>query len=504
MPISDWFRKRLELDAESSVELGSQEQIIHVTGRHYVVLLGRLVIPVLLLLLFGFLAFYRSIGGGFLVTETGAPTGFDPINVLLVGLMIALALAWTILWMRGKKTSRVRNIMVVAGLTIGLLAYFRYNGGRVFFIDQTMFGGQGSDLLNWLLIGLTAASLIAIIFIFYDWLNDELIVTNQRVIYDNDQVIIPRLLEQRVQQQIFLEDVQDVNTATKTYPQQWFGYGKIEVKSARFHGNIVFDAANAPQRMQKAIMDQVKALRKAATNQDYNRLVSERVYSEKAAAAPKPQLKTRTRTKETQAWRWLRRIVPENPEINEQTGQFVWRPHWLFLLRALLGPFTLLVGGLLIILIGTRLIALDAFWFTVATVALILWWLGWTAWEFEDYRNDMYILTPDKVIDIEKKPFGPEGRREAGLSQVNNVSSQTTYLSNLLGYGDVVLSTAGGGGSFTFNKVPRPADVVGLITEYNVRAKRADKYRPLNDTLELLKSYHEAQIQRDELNRPPA
>jgi hypothetical protein len=270
------------------------------------------------------------------------------------------------------------------------------------------------------------------------------------------------------------------------------------VKSARFHGNILFEAASNPKAMQTAIMGQVRALRKSLSEQNYGRLVGERVYGLKAPGSSSPPLKQR----ESKAWRWLRTIVPANPEVNEQTRQYTWRPHWLFLVQALLGPMALLSLGLILLIVGVRLELLPPLWLTVALVVLLLVWLVWAAWEVEDYRNDMYILTPDKVIDIEKKPFGPEGRREANLGQVNNVSSQTTYLSNFLGYGDVVLTTAGSGGGFTFNKVPRPGEVVSLITEYNVQVKRADKDRSLNETLELLKYYHEAQLQRDEINRP--
>ncbi|NCC36782.1 MAG: PH domain-containing protein, partial [Chloroflexia bacterium] len=132
-------------------------------------------------------------------------------------------------------------------------------------------------------------------------------------------------------------------------------------------------------------------------------------------------------------------------------------------------------------------------------LVVMLVFVAWAAYEVEDYRNDTYTLTPEKVIDIEKKPFGPEDRREAGLGSINNVQSKTTYISNLLGYGDVELSTAGSGGNFTFHRVPRPADVVTKITEYNVRFKRKDKDRALNDTLALLRHYHEAQIKHDEI-----
>lgn len=502
MTLSDWLRKRLELDAESAIELGTQEQILHVTGRHYIELLRRLFIPVIALLVTGGLAFYRSIGGTFFVSGADQAETLDVINWLLIGGITVLALIWLGFWTRGKKTSQAQATVFIAMVALGAIAVFRYYGGRVFVIDLNLVASQAADLTNLFLIGLAVVCAGAVGFISYDWLNDELIVTNQRVVYDNDQVIIPRLIEQRAQQQIFLEDIQDVNAATKTYLEHWLSYGPVVVKSARFNGNIVFEAANDPMRTQKAIMDQVRALRRTTASQDYGRLVAERVYGQKPPSAPKaaPQ----TQTTETQGWRWLRQIIPANPEINEATNQFTWRPHWLFLITALVGPFTLLAGGLLIIAIWSAMAAPDPLWQTIATALLALAFIGWSAWQVEDYRNDMYILTPDKVIDIEKKPFGPEDRREAGLSQVNNVSSKTTYLSNFLGYGDVVLSTAGGGGDFTFSRVPRPADVVDRITDYNVRAKRNDRYRPLNDTLELLKYYHDAQIQRDEINKPPA
>jgi hypothetical protein len=500
MSLSDWFRRQLELDAESAIELGAKERIIHVTGRHYIVLLGRLIIPVLVVLIFGGLALYRAAGGRLFMQEIGEAGGFDTFNYVLVALIVFLVVSWLLLGVRGQTTVGVRRAILLAGLLLGTLATLRYYGWRVFYVNPALFPNQGLDGWNILLLILTAVSVLGVLFTVYDWLNDELIVTNQRVVYDNDQVIIPRLIEQRVQQQIFLEDVQDVVAKTNTYPQHLLGYGMIEVKSARFNANIVFASARDPMAMQAAIMGQVRALRRTMSEQNYGRLVGERVYGLKASGAQ--PLPTTVITSTSQGWRWLQAIVPANPEVNETTRQFTWRPHWLFLVLALIEPFVVLGVGLLLIALGVGAGLLSPLWTFLACVGVILYWAARSAWKIEDYRNDLYILTPDKVIDIEKKPFGPEDRREAGLSQINNVSSQTTYVSNLLGYGDVVLNTAGGGGSFTFFKVPRPGDVVSLITEYNVRIKRTDKDRTLNDTLELLKYYHEAQLQRDEINRP--
>jgi hypothetical protein len=495
--ISNWLRLQLELDAASAIDLDTNEQILHVTGRHLIVLLGRLVAPVLSLLFFGGMALYRGTGGGFIVTDTGLGPGFDLINWLLVVVGAALALIWLALLVRGQPTRQARLILGIVIAVLGLLIYFRSTGGRLFYHDAQMFAGQALDGLNLVLLLLTAASIGSLLFIGYDWLNDELILTNQRVVYDNDQVLIPILLERREQQQIFLEDVQDVNATTETYAKHWLGYGTIKVKSARINGDITFESASEPMLMQQKIMGQVRALRKTLSDQNYVRLVEDRVYGQKGAP-DKPSLQLR----ETRVMRWLRWLVPDNPEIDEATATIIWRPHWLFLLRGLIGPLVWLTLGGLAVLIGASLLVPDPLLITLATAVVVVVFLLWAAWEWEDYRNDRYILTPEKVIDIEKKPFGPEDRREAGLGAVNNISSQTTYISNLLGYGDVVLTTAGGGGAFTFSRVPRPRDVVTKITEYNVRFKRADKNRGLNDMLGLLRHYHDAQIQRDEINRP--
>jgi hypothetical protein len=499
MSLSDWFRKQLELDAESAIELGLQEKIIHVTGRHYIVLLRRLIVPVFLLICFAGVALFRAAGGALFALDAAPPGDLDLLNWVLIVLM-GLLLALMFVWARNKKGGALAGPVLTLGIPIGLLAglvVFRYGGGRVF--DLAGLPDQGLDLLNLGLMLLAALALGAIAFTVYDWLNDELIVTNQRVVYDNDQVIIPRLIEQRVQQQIFLEDVQNVAATTKTYPQHLLGYGTVEVASARFNGNIRFEEARDPKKMQEAIMGQVRALKKSLTEQNYGRLVGERVYGLKAPSN-RPALKAT----QSQGWLWLRKIVPVNPEVNESTGQYTWRRHWLFLMIELLEPFAVLIGGGVLVVLGVNLGLLTPLWLALAIFLLVLYVGLRSAWKVLDYQNDLYILAPDKVIDIEKKPFGPEDRREANLSQVNNISSKTTYLSNFLGYGDVVLTTGGSGGGFTFTQVPRPGEVVNLITEYNVRAQQANKDRALNDTLELLKYYHEAQLQRDEINRPQA
>jgi hypothetical protein len=492
----NWLRRMLRLDAAEAIDLGPDEQILHVIGRHWVVLLGRLVPPLLSILIFGGLALYRALGGVFLATDSGAPVGIDLINVLLVALTGGLILLWFALFVRGKKARRPRNIVVGVGAAVLLLIWFRYNGGRVFYVDALRYSDQQSDTLNVVLMLLAVISGIFVLFTFYDWLNDELILTNQRVVYDNDQVIIPRLLEQRVQEQIFLEDVQDVNAKTVTYPQHILKFGTVTIRSARIGGNIVFDAAADPIEMQRQIMNQVKALRKRIGTATFDQMIEERVYGSKAS---KPKLKvTIKQTRSMQSLSW---IFLENPEFNEDNGTYTWRPHWLFQLRALIGPLILLLVGLFSVALVTTTLALDALLVVLFTTVVLLAFVVWAAWEVEDYRNDLYILNPTNVVDIEKKPFGPEDRRQAGLGAITNVQFSTTFISNLLGYGDVILETAGAGGKFTFLRVPRPNEMVTVISDYIVQFKRGEKAKTLDDTVELLTRYHEAQQRHNELNK---
>ncbi len=492
--LSDRLRQRLGLDGSSAIVLNPDETIVFETGRHFVVLIGAFTLPMLSLLFFGGLAAYRAVGGGFLIRDGGISGTIDAISFFLLAISGFLGLLILILWVRGRKTMRVRIILawIIAGL--GLLIFYRYNGGRIFAIDPMRFADQAFDALNLLLVSLALFSFGFVLIAAYDWLNDELIITNQRVVLDNDEVIIPRLIERKVQRTIMLEDVQNVLTTTETYPQHWLGYGTITVTSARINGNIRFPSAKHPQLTRDKIMGQVQALRRARSAQNYESLIADQVYGEKAPKEPPPLT-----IKQTQAMNWLRRVLPDNPEVNPTSAEITWRAHWLFLLRNLIGPLLLLFVGGLLLAIGASLGLISGPWLPGTFIVLLLAFLGWATWEIEDYRNDKYILSPDKVIDIDKKPFGPEKRRDAGVDAINNVSSRTTYLSNLLGYGDVVLTTAGSGGEFTFRKVPRPTDVVSKVIEYNVRSKRQKENRALNDTLTLLRHYHEAQIRHQEL-----
>ena len=486
--------QKLDPDIER-LNLQPGEEKIHETRTHWIVLLGRIIVPFLVTLFFVSWALYRGIGGTFLAAESRAPQGFDLISWILIVVVGLLVLIWLVLWVRSRKERRTRLIILAIIGMISLIIYYRYEGGRFFFIDPVYASLQIFDGWNIVLFVCIFISLCAVGISAYDWQNDRLILTNRRVILEDDKVYIPRVLERTSQSEVDIDDIQNVSASTKTYAQHWLGYGKIIIKSASYAGGIDFNAASNPSLMQSKIMVEVNAHRKQNSERDFGRMIESSVYGNKPPKpAPPPRIVY------TGPWKVVRWLLPENPERNYEKNEVLWRPHWLFMLRGIAWPLLIFTLAVFSIVIGTQFMWFTGPVITVLFLVMLIFCAGWLAWEIEDYRNDLYILTPNSIIDIQKKPFGPEDRRTGQIENIQNVSYTTTFISNFLGYGDVLVETAGSGGKFTFNKVPDPRNVVGIINDYRRQFESGKKERTLNDSLTLLRHYHDAQIKHNELN----
>jgi uncharacterized membrane protein YdbT with pleckstrin-like domain len=127
---------------------------------------------------------------------------------------------------------------------------------------------------------------------------------------------------------------------------------------------------------------------------------------------------------------------------------------------------------------------------------------GWLLWNYADYRNDVYVVTDDRIIDVEMKPLGLFAkRREGGLDRVQNVDLvQKGIWANLFNYGDVVISTAASDEGFTFIMVPKPKLVQSTVFQKldafrnrQEQKRAADRQRELIEGIEV---YHRLLGQR--------
>jgi uncharacterized membrane protein YdbT with pleckstrin-like domain len=293
---------------------------------------------------------------------------------------------------------------------------------------------------------------------FLDWENDHYILTNQRVLHI-ERVYF--LFESR--QEANLDKVQDVTVRMPSLIANMLYFGDVTIETASKTGQIKFESIPKPRKIQRLIFE--------------------------AAGLPEASMKE---AEEWQAGRmrimhplkmFARMLYPVYPRGGDVR---VWRKHWFRLLTKVIRPVLIALLVLVVwaaVLLSNlpapvELIPEVAIVVIPAIILLIL--VGWIAWITIDWHNDLYVLTDTHVIDIEKKPFTSEFRREANLGMIQDVSyEQPTFLAKFLNYGNTRLETAGTMGEFTFDSIPNPRQVQEVIARRLADfRKRAGKTRP--------------------------
>jgi len=94
---------------------------------------------------------------------------------------------------------------------------------------------------------------------------------------------------------------------------------------------------------------------------------------------------------------------------------------------------------------------------------------------FIDYYLDVWIITSERIIDIQQKGFFSRIIAEQKLTRVQDVTSETSgMIPTIFKYGDVHIQTAGEVQRFNFQEVPYPDEVRDLIIKL-VQRKRKEK-----------------------------
>lgn len=319
----------------------------------------------------------------------------------------------------------------------------------------------------------TALYLLALIWFWLDWRNDYFAVTTQRVVH-HERVIF--LYEAREEAPI--DRVQDVKIESGL-PGSIFKYGNLVVETAAMAGVLRFTTIPHPEEMRESIFTQSN--RMLAVNRAAQRLQIHDELTKHLGSSDRPGpdtmpvleepyilsdnnsllLKTKGLARFIETLSKLG-IVPRT-RIADKEG-ITWRKHWLFLFTSTFIPFLLsgVCGTLLLIgwLNAPGWLGPVAPYFPAIAGAGLVVCFGWFFWRINDWANDLYVVTNDRIIDIERHPlFLSESRREASLGVIQNVAyKQNNLIAKILNFGDVIVQTAGPG-TFTFMHVPNPRDV---------------------------------------------
>lgn len=187
-----------------------------------------------------------------------------------------------------------------------------------------------------------------------------------------------------------------------------------------------------------------------------------------------------------------RRLLTEDEEVIRE-----FHPHWRVLLMA--GVWT--VVGLAVIVVGTLVLDLEGagMWAAVAVGILVIAALAVppiVAWKFR-----LYVLTTERIV-VRNGVVSRDGT-EIPLESINNVLYSQSVIERLLGYGDVLIESAGSQGQSRLDDIPDPEAFQSEV--YRAREERslhfqgqASAPRDAVAQLESLAALHQQGVLTDE------
>lgn len=369
--------------------------------------------------------------------------------------------------------------------------------------------------------GLVAIVLLSLwaVYRYVDWWNDTYEVTNQAVIHSERQLFFS---EERYE--IPLQQIQNVNILISALGRL-LGYGDVSIDTAAARGQIDFTKIPDPAFVQSLIQSasaQARSGQRVQIRESIRQKLEDQLNPERLKPAipgsvlirPEPETPRPSRLGRFGTLRgWFPRF-----EIRE-ADRVTWRKHWINLVvRTGLPGLALFLASYLVFAFtlaflsetfgqGSPLELPPVSWFGfqgwLFFVLLVLWITAflWFLYQYIDWRNDIYILTENEIIDVERElamfPFFflyTENRRQASLANVQFVDFRIPHpVAMILRYGDVVIQTAGAEGILTFLTVSNPShvhqEILSRLASFQERQRESEFQERWKDMAEWFEAY---------------
>jgi len=178
----------------------------------------------------------------------------------------------------------------------------------------------------------------------------------------------------------------------------------------------------------------------------------------------------------------------------EALTTITYRKHWIVLVEKTWIPSLILMimFGWLAYEFFSQIKSLPSLLTNSGVETLLVVWLilfiiifGWWYYQYVNWSNDIYQVTPDQILDISKVPLGEVTSDIASLDNILHLEYERKGLIQILfNYGNVYI-TIGGGKDMTFEDVFNPSAVqddierrrLERITKKEQEAIRAERER---------------------------
>lgn len=357
-----------------------------------------------------------------------------------------------------------------------------------FFLFGSLMNFEFQGTQFWLPGCLNILAILWVIWVVVDWGNDFYVVTSQRVTWAEKTIAI---YDSR--QEAPLDTILTINKISNQTLRLFIDYGTIIVKT--YTGSIVMRWSRYPDEMM-VFIDGFKSRARAIARQDENVAMEEMIRTRLGISMEQAEITRQVKkpapqpASEKSFANWLRNAL----KLRYVEGDSItYRKHWFILLKKTFFPALVTLG-----LIAAAIFLYVNGIFT-GPLAIFLWLLillvsgFWWFYQYLDWRNDVYILTLEKILDIERKPFTREEKKEASLANILSLeNSRVGILGLLLNFGTVTINV--GIEKLTFDYVLNPVQVQFEISDrmYALRRRKeeAEAFKERERIADWLMAYH--------------
>ncbi|MFP4344202.1 MAG: cyclic nucleotide-binding domain-containing protein [Anaerolineales bacterium] len=196
--------------------------------------------------------------------------------------------------------------------------------------------------------------------------------------------------------------------------------------------------------------------------------------------------------------------VPDFPWIREdEMVIFAERRHWAYLVRRTAPVAILFLISLAIILFLITAggpIGMASFLIIIPVAVIALYLLGRMVWEYINWRDDLFVLTTQRIIHLERVGPFESHFEEAPLDKIEDVYvDQPSFAANALNYGDVILYTAGEQVEIDLTGVAKPLQLRELV----FRELERSRAREILERKGQIRERLEARLRSAEEEAPP-
>lgn len=308
-----------------------------------------------------------------------------------------------------------------------------------------------------------------------EWTNDYLIITTERVLVQKKLI---GFFESR--QEVPLSAILSTGMGTSLFGRI-VGYGSVNLRS--YNGNLRFIKLPAP-RFILSLLDVERYRVEEETEENDQASMREMLARRLIDQSPQQTLKSINHPAMLPLSMYesgsILDIIAKFVGLRQvKNGSVIYRTHWWILLNKTIAPAMILVAVFIFVLakVSGSMPGFPENLAFILAIAVTIFSFGWWLYQYLDWHNDIYVISADQLLDVNRKPLGSEERRSAPIKNIQTVEFLRKGIIGLvLNFGTVRVQI--GNEELTFDNVYDPAaiqtEIFAQFKNFNETVKRKE------------------------------